>query len=1482
MASLSFHFEDLRKKAESCLSTSASAQEAKLFALAMAETAMPLSSRYKHIPAETIISDNVPGKNRQEVVESLNRVVKALSILEKYGCNLLNPNRPKYWRNVKFNNPVFKAVVDTVKGGRDVLRLYGYTVGQDDGLSFPEDVTAPDVHTVSAVATEIMTLREELDLLSKGTHAHPEFFEKTIPSLGQQEQNKEIEPDAVVIPVPVPKPRKLIGTVKQSPRDSPKPPIPPKVSMCDICGGVPCILCQPCGSLPFCQKCDNMVHLHPNKTNHKRDPIQTPQQGKCGICGISPVSAFCVTCNQRLCTECDKLYHSHPDRVGHKREILKTPTKPSVKPCVTTEAPAGREDSLQQSTLTEWLCMSCTMVNSGSSVLCDACERPRLAKQATLPQATQWECKTCTFINMSAALKCEMCEMPQEENNNPAMGITAPVMKKNPPLGSLPARADEVAMNKPHIKPTTVDIQKQSQMREEGLKLLRQLKEGEKKALSPEEVYAAVKLCGGSNPSDWLQSELPHQLDEICALAASMQPEFGTGGQMFLSRAEAKQAFISSRGNTQKAVAHLLKRRADQLCVLNKAGFVDRLECEKALFINGGDLEGALSHLQRPLLQHFHQNIWKEQSQIHFNIGHPDKEWLCRRLLGLYNLPSWGRSLLALTLLQEPDVEYSLEDVIQAVRDHHDKDFINRILKKECQVCFGSFPQRKMQALTYCQCSMCCECFKQHFTVALRDKHIRDMVCPVCEEPDINDPEALQTYFSTLDVQLRVHLEPDVYELFGKKLMEHTLKKNRNFLWCCHCTNGFINDKDEFKVTCANCHQSFCSKCKKPWEVQHEGVSCNDFQTWKRDNDPEYQKQGLAGFLKENGINCPSCKFQYALAKGGCMHFTCGQCRYEFCCGCNNIFHKKQCVDGQCVVNGLHAHHPRDCFFYLRDWEPARLQALLQSGRVEFNTDPPERTENAVCGVLEQKDGGQDAPCGIQSQEGHAGLCDKHYREYLVSLINAHSLDPAVLMDEGELIATCKRHQIHPEREQEEDDETYHSRLQQKLMEIPLGDKIRFGRRGRIATGEKMAVKMRSTRRLRSWMVEQVSSGKYIGLMWDNPEKTMFRIPWKHAGKQDFRTDEDAAIFKAWAEFKGKLSKPGHADPASWKTRLRCALNKSPEFREVTERSQLDISEPYKVYELVPLSEQGMADMKKESGEKPVRRSKRRQRSETESSEESLPKMIKEEETAAQQITLEMNGSIGNEITLHLEEVTEPMIVPKNGNMLNEIQLNVTIETAPLPGDKVSPSFSVSVYYLGEEVLRRDVVGDDVRIAFVPPSPSPPTLNGCSFPRIPLPPPPTSCDSAQSLAISALLPYLEKGVVLTCSGRGIYAKRFCLGRVFWLGPQRVEPNKLERSQEPTMIFSKEHFKQELDNFRAGGNLPQSEITLCFGEELSEGDDLAEKHIIIKISFPWADKLIQEAESFRNSLSILQSLAQQNPSGEVTLNLVSLPEQSVNS
>ncbi|KAK1801608.1 hypothetical protein P4O66_022187, partial [Electrophorus voltai] len=106
--------------------------------------------------------------------------------------------------------------------------------------------------------------------------------------------------------------------------------------------------------------------------------------------------------------------------------------------------------------------------------------------------------------------------------------------------------------------------------------------------------------------------------------------------------------------------------------------------------------------------------------------------------------------------------------------------------------------------------------------------------------------------------------------------------------------------------------------------------------------------------------------------------------------------------------------------------------------------------------------------------------------------------------------------------------------------------------------------------RLREWLIAQIDSGKYAGLSWENRERTTFKIPWKHAAKQDYRQSEDAALFKAWAVYKGKFREGrDKADPSAWKTRLRCALNKSTDFQEVPERSQLDISEPYKVYHIV-------------------------------------------------------------------------------------------------------------------------------------------------------------------------------------------------------------------------------------------------------------------------------------------------------------------------
>uniref|UniRef100_A0A674MIG1 Interferon regulatory factor 9 n=1 Tax=Takifugu rubripes TaxID=31033 RepID=A0A674MIG1_TAKRU len=415
------------------------------------------------------------------------------------------------------------------------------------------------------------------------------------------------------------------------------------------------------------------------------------------------------------------------------------------------------------------------------------------------------------------------------------------------------------------------------------------------------------------------------------------------------------------------------------------------------------------------------------------------------------------------------------------------------------------------------------------------------------------------------------------------------------------------------------------------------------------------------------------------------------------------------------------------------------------------------------------------------------------------------------------------------------------------------------------------AGRTRSTRKLRSWIVEQVNSGKYPGVTWDDDAKTMFRIPWKHAGKQDFRKDEDAALFKAWAEFKGKLPDGVEDNPASWKTRLRCALNKSPEFSEVMERAQLDISDPYKVYRLVPLSEQGMSEPEKKSRVKAAKRSKNRRSSQLE--DDSVQVKIKKKEVTSQQVSPSTLIDVSQTRSSFQRVCWTRFIFTSCCVPVTEIMLDFRIEESLPASPEVQDSFEVVVCYSGKEILKRRILGADLKIMYQPSSPIPPipaTIQG-RFPRILLPDPPSQDDR-----LLTLLPLMQQGVLLTSMTQGIYGKRSCQAQVFWSGPHTTSPgpHKLDQNTEPVLLFSKDVFKQQLDHYRSnGGEPPQSGITLSFGEEPSSTDDPSVKHIILKIKFPWAEKQLQGAAPIMDPITILQSLASQSPLGELTLNLV---------
>ncbi|XP_074838500.1 interferon regulatory factor 9 isoform X2 [Carettochelys insculpta] len=397
----------------------------------------------------------------------------------------------------------------------------------------------------------------------------------------------------------------------------------------------------------------------------------------------------------------------------------------------------------------------------------------------------------------------------------------------------------------------------------------------------------------------------------------------------------------------------------------------------------------------------------------------------------------------------------------------------------------------------------------------------------------------------------------------------------------------------------------------------------------------------------------------------------------------------------------------------------------------------------------------------------------------------------------------------------------------------------------------------RCTRKLRQWTVEQVESGRFPGLVWDDPPaKTMFRIPWKHAGKQDFRHDEDAAFFKAWAEYKGKYRLGERLDPAAWKTRLRCALNKSPEFQEVPARARLDGAEPYKVYRLVPPAEQCSAKPPARRGSQPVKK-------ETPDSSSEGDEVGPSGGAAQAALTLE---AVGMEVACGSGPVAGAGCSSEDSGIdssepgsdtgvpspvLNEI-VNVTWESGPLQSPTDDYGVLVTLWYSGTLVWQQQLPQGDF---LVTPAPAPaPPMPG-AMPRLLLPPAEGLQDLPRRQATQELLGALAKGLMVASHPQGLFVRRRCRGRVYWRG-WGAPPGKLERD-DILQVFSGAAFRQALLLHQQGlGERPETHVTLCLGEELGPEDSPTEKLITLQLEQDFARKLLDMPEVDLASVCLL--------------------------
>ncbi|XP_026851648.2 interferon regulatory factor 10 isoform X2 [Electrophorus electricus] len=342
--------------------------------------------------------------------------------------------------------------------------------------------------------------------------------------------------------------------------------------------------------------------------------------------------------------------------------------------------------------------------------------------------------------------------------------------------------------------------------------------------------------------------------------------------------------------------------------------------------------------------------------------------------------------------------------------------------------------------------------------------------------------------------------------------------------------------------------------------------------------------------------------------------------------------------------------------------------------------------------------------------------------------------------------------------------------------------------------------------RLREWLIAQIDSGKYAGLSWENRERTTFKIPWKHAAKQDYRQSEDAALFKAWAVYKGKFREGrDKADPSAWKTRLRCALNKSTDFQEVPERSQLDISEPYKVYHIV------------EDTERPT---------------ETLVGSLKTH--------VSQDGVYGESNCKHSNErPVDRRLVVHASYSAPAYESPSPVSVSLLPNLGQISDFRLQVCLLYHGLLVQKVISSSPEGCFIlqgsAPVGSERIYGPCAahklfFPRVDVTPLPLGIGQA----MSCLLPHLEKGVLVWVAPDGVFIKRFCQGRVYWYGPLAQysnKPNKLERER-TCKLLDIHIFLQELHRYlQGGGPRPRYEIDLCFGEEFPDATQPKSKKLI---------------------------------------------------
>ncbi|XP_072508889.1 interferon regulatory factor 5 isoform X1 [Notamacropus eugenii] len=411
--------------------------------------------------------------------------------------------------------------------------------------------------------------------------------------------------------------------------------------------------------------------------------------------------------------------------------------------------------------------------------------------------------------------------------------------------------------------------------------------------------------------------------------------------------------------------------------------------------------------------------------------------------------------------------------------------------------------------------------------------------------------------------------------------------------------------------------------------------------------------------------------------------------------------------------------------------------------------------------------------------------------------------------------------------------------------------------------------------RLKPWLVAQVNSCQYPGLQWVNEERKLFYIPWRHATRHGPAQDEDDnTIFKAWAKETGKYTEGvDEADPAKWKANLRCALNKSREFRLLYDGPRDMPPQPYKIYEVCascPTPAESLPGEEEEEEDEELQRMlpDLRLTERPQPAPSMVPYTLPKEEQEWPSTSLQPPLGLGpspSEPTILAPPPGPPApfgeLIPE---VLPELEPGSLAANLAPPPEQLLPDLLISPHMLPLTDL-------EIKFQYRGQPPYSLTISnpqGCrlfysqleatqeqvelfgpvSLEQVRFPGPEGIPSEKQRFYTHQLLDVLDRGLILQLQGQDLYAIRLCQCKVFWSGPcatPSATPRPIQREKK-TKLFSLEQFLNELILFQKGQTTtpPAFEIFFCFGEEWPDRKPKEKKLITVQV-VPVAARLLLE-------------------------------------